>query len=175
MSTFARKFKGQMPEAVDKEFDQLIAALNTKVGSVMARCVVFHNTVQSIPDSTDSILSFSTTELDEAANMRLAASNSYIKAPVDGFYWVRARVFFNSGTGYRQVKLLKRSVVLAEAECRIPAGAGGTGDTVEVCWQGNLNATDTLWVQAQQVTGGALNVGSGSRELTNELVVIQLF
>ncbi len=140
------------------------------------RCVAFHNTTQSVSDSTATALSLNSEDIDTTTMHDTVTNNSRVTVPTggDGFYLVIGFTSFAANaTPYREIAIRKNGTTLLVDRLAIPSAAVAQGETV--MWMGNLVATDYVELYIVQTSGGALNVGSATRANSSTLSVVKLW
>ncbi len=141
------------------------------------RCVAFNNTVQSINDSTLTVLTFNAEDVDVGAMHSTSANTSRLTVPTGagGFYQIiGASAFANNATGTRALEIFKNGTTALQYGQVVNAGAGSLV-VINVIWCGNLAAADYVELRAQQNSGGALDIGSATREFSASLTAIKLW
>jgi hypothetical protein len=130
--------------------------------SDVPRCRLTHNAAQSLTTATLTVLAFNTEIYDAAAPNAMhdtTVGNSRITIPSNGAGWylLSANVeFAANATGIRQVQIRINGVTVI-ASVIVPATAAGTC-RLNVSTMYRMAVGDYAEVQAQQTSGGALNV-----------------
>lgn len=140
------------------------------------RAVAYHNATQSIADTTLTTVTLNSEDVDVGTLHDLVTNNSRITVPTggDGFYLVRAHIpYAANATGYRYAAILKNGSVIEQ--CIYPGSDAADITSVECTYLGTLAAADYIEMQAKQHSGGALNVGSASRNAAVSLSVVKLW
>lgn len=141
------------------------------------RCSAYNNTTQSINDSTFTALTFNSEDFDVASMHDTASNTSRLTVPTggDGVYLVIGHASFaGNATGARVAQLYKNGATALKRTTMNNAGAGTTV-LVPVSEILVLVAGDYIELRALQDSGGALNTGSATRDLTNTLSMIKLW
>lgn len=144
--------------------------------ATQARCIAYHNTTQSLTDSTLTLLSFNSEDVDTAAMHDNVTNNTRITIPTggDGYYIISGKVVFATNTVGERLVYLYKNGALVKVGMRMAAGA--SGDVfMSVPWQLPLVAGDYLELVGYQTSGGNLNVGSATRTISTELCVCKLW
>jgi len=140
------------------------------------RCIAYHSTTQSIPDSTSTMLNLNNEDVDVGSMHDTSVNNTRITVPTggDGLYLVFGQTgFAANGTGYREIGIRKNGgTVVVDRYCLPTAGFTTTEGIV---WMGVLAAADYVELFAQQTSGGSLNVGSTNRYDASQLYVVKLW
>jgi hypothetical protein len=139
------------------------------------RCVAYHSTTQSVPDSTVTVVELDSEEVDVGGPLHdLVTNNSRVTVPAGagGFYVAVGTVGFASAAAGSVLapRLTKNGATDLVAIVPAPALTGNP-TIAQLQWAGVLAATDYLELRAYQQTGGALNIGSATRSFTNALAV----
>lgn len=145
--------------------------------SVQPRAGVYNNTTQSINDSTNTALTFNTEDFDVGAMHDTGSNTSRLTIPASagGLYWVNANTTFASNaTGYRHLFIRKNGTT------NVLTGALNLGNATTVTMINCsgilvLSAGDYLEIMAFQSSGGALNVGSATREFSSQFQIVKLW
>lgn len=142
------------------------------------RMAAFHNTTQSINDSTWTVLSLNSEEFDVGAMHDTGSDTSRGTVPANGggvYLCIGAASFAGNGTGYRGVRFLKGGATIVGSATIVDPNE--TDTTVLQCMALlSLSAADYIEVQAFQSSGGALNTGNAStRHAQNALYMVKLW
>lgn len=154
--------------------DQTSHALSS---ATQPRAVAYNSAVQSINDSTLTVLTFNSEDVDVGAMHSTSANTSRLTVPTagGGFYLiVGAAGFANNATGTRALEIFKNGTTALQYGQVANAGAGSLV-VINVVWAGVLAATDYVELRAQQSSGGALDIGSSTREFASSLTAIKLW
>jgi len=155
-----------------------VNALETAFISGQARCSAFHNTTQSLTDSTETALSFNSEDFDVGTLHDTSTNNSRITVPASnaGVYLaVGAAGFAPSATGLRYIVLRKNGTTKL-AMVTMPSNTAGSGTIIQVSACLSLAVADYIEVIAFQSSGGALNVGHATaREQQNSLQLVRIW
>jgi len=144
------------------------AALNVN------RCVAYHNTTQSIPDTTETSASLNSEDTDVGGLHSTVTNNSRITIGITGFYHLAARVFFAANASGARSMYLKKNGSTYPAQVSPGFAANNTFVLGEVSADVELTAGDYIELRVLQSSGGALDIGSASRHLSTELRVTML-
>lgn len=143
------------------------------------RCVAYHNTTQSIPDSTTTVLSFNSEDLDVGTMHDLVTNNSRVTVPAsgDGLYLAIASVSYAAPVGnvMFQVSIKKNGTTELERLGIEQPATGGLLPRFTISTLVALVATDYLEVTTFQNSGGAVNAGFATRALSNSLSLVKLW
>lgn len=138
------------------------------------RCSAYHNTTQSIADSTWTALSLNSEDYDVGTMHSTSVNTSRITVPTNhgGLYLVSGKACFGSNaTGFRGVAIYKNGSPVFVKQLQ-PVTGSLTID--EIVASIVLVATDYLEVFAFQNSGGALNVGDAARQNSNHLQLTKI-
>lgn len=130
--------------------------------SEVPRCRLTHNAVQTLTTATLTVLAFNTEIYDAAAPNAMhdtVTNNSRITVPTGGAGWyaLQANVeFVANATGVRQVQIRVNGTTVI-ASTIVPTTAAGVC-RLNISTMYRLNVGDYAEVQAQQTSGGNLNV-----------------
>lgn len=145
--------------------------------SVQPRAGVYNNTTQSINDATNTALTFNTEDFDVGTMHDTGSNTSRLTIPASagGLYWVDANATFaTNATGYRQLFIRKNGTTNVLSGV-INLGNATTVTQVNCSGLVVLAAADYLEVMAFQSSGGALNVGSATREFSAQFQIVKLW
>jgi hypothetical protein len=119
---------------------------------------VYHNTTQSIPNSTFTTVTFNSELFDTDGVHSTTVNTSRLTCVTTGKYLVTANIAFAANaTGYRRI-LLRANAATDLAE-DIRSNVGGSLHTIcSLQSQIGLTAGDYIEILAWQDSGGALNV-----------------
>lgn len=166
-STFAggATFNGSMT------FSTLVFAPNQPT------CWVFHATTQSIPDQAETAVTFNSEDKDNASIHSTSATPTRLTVPAgsSGTYIVHGRVSFAASAAASnifRIALKKNASSYVEVVQQVVTGGVGAGPTIAVAGQTFLDGTGymELYAYQQQIgSTGALNIGSATREFSNQL------
>lgn len=129
-----------------------------------ARCSVYNNATQSIPDATLTALTFNAEDYDQGGMHSTSSNTSRVTIPSshNGIYLMTGQIVFASnGTGVRTGAFYKNGSLLYTNE-QITAISGAV-TIVNVCAMASLAVADYIELFGYQNSGGALNVGSATR------------
>jgi hypothetical protein len=140
-----------------------------------SRCMVYNNAVQSIPNTTTTILTFNSEDYDVTAMH--VAGDSLISIPVTGGYLISARTqFAANATGQRTLFLYEVIGNTMLAELNVPATTGGFITTLVIPGiPFAMTAGQQVHLRVYQASGGALDAGSATRADASQLSVIRLW
>lgn len=130
--------------------------------SDVPRCRLTHNAVQTLTTATLTVLAFNTEIFDAAAPNAMhdtVTNNSRITIPTGGagWYMINGNVeFVANATGVRQVQIRHNGATVI-ASVIVPTTAAGVC-RLNVSAQYRMNVGDYVELQAQQTSGGNLNV-----------------
>lgn len=147
--------------------------------AVQPRCVAYHNTTQSINDSTWTTANFNSEDLDVGTMHDTVTNNSRVTIPTSGagLYLVTAIIAFDANaTGIRAARMIKNGVTATQLQ-QVGMANGGASNSVTgtLCCLLSLAAADYIEVQAYQNSGGALNIGSTARASSNTIQIVKLW
>jgi hypothetical protein len=169
--------KGVPYDVFQQMIDEIIAMGSTFV-SGRARASAFHNTTQSLTDSTETILNFNSEDFDVGGVHDTATNNSRMTVPANntGIYLaIGSAGFAPNATGFRYVVLLKNGTTKV-AMTTTPSNTAGSGSIMQVSACLSLAAADYIEVIAFQSSGGPLNAGHiTAREQQNSLQLLRLW
>jgi hypothetical protein len=139
------------------------------------RCIAYHNTTQSVPDATETVLLLNSEDVDVATMHDTVTNNSRITIPTggDGFYHVigYTTVQFNI-TGYRRLSISKNGTPFRTVQ--FPAGPNNSADEgILIDRYLQLAAGDYLELSLKHTGGSALNAGSATRADSTELCAVK--
>lgn len=119
----------------------------------------------SVSSGVSTTVTWQTEDYDTARMVNLAAAADRITITRAGLYHVAGNVIFaSSGTGIRNLVLLRNGVSYLEENQVDAVSAGGFQTPLKVTTDVVLGAGDYVQLVAVQNSGGALNIGqSGSR------------
>lgn len=140
------------------------------------RAVAYHNTTQSVNDSTAAPLSLNSEDVDTATMHDLVTNNSRITIATgcDGFYRVTAGTTFAADAdGYREIAVRKNGTTLMVDAFRVPFAVVGTYE--QITWSGDLVATDYVELYIVHTAGAALNIGSATRAQSSTLQAVRVW
>lgn len=131
-----------------------------------ARAVVYHNTTQSIANSTATAVVWNTETSDSASLHSTSVNTSRMTIPSGegGTYLIVGYIdWAANATGVRQayLRLSTGSLVLTNVIDNAVAGGGTTPQVVTAVYP--LAAGEYVEVVASQTSGGALNINANSR------------
>lgn len=141
------------------------------------RCSAYHNTTESISSATWTSASLNSEDYDVGTMHDTVTNNSRITVPTNGggLYLITASVSFAANaTGIRSTRIRKNGSTLLLQGTSSTIG-GSITPLIPLSTVASLNATDYIEVQAYQDSGGALNIGSSSNELSNRLQLVKLW
>lgn len=141
------------------------------------RCSAYHNTTESISSATWTSASLNSEDYDVGTMHDTVTNNSRITVPTNGggLYLITASVSFAANaTGIRSTRIRKNGSTLLLQGTSSTIG-GSITPMIPLSTVASLNATDYIEVQAYQDSGGALNIGSSSNELSNRLQLVKLW
>lgn len=138
------------------------------------RCSAYHNTTQSLTDSTWTALSLNSEDYDVGSMHSTTVNTSRVTIPTNhgGLYDLNAQVCFAlSGTGLRGVSFYKNGTAISMTQ-----GPSTTASllVLHAVAKATLVAGDYIEVYAYQSSGGALNSGNATRSLANVLQVTKI-
>jgi hypothetical protein len=118
---------------------------------------VTNSTSESIPNSSNTVLTFDTNEYDNAGMHSTSTNTSRLTAPVSGVYEVVGDVAWaEKSTGGRTLAILKNgSTNVGDSSVSVNSGVYGTEE--EVTTQVRLSAGDYVVLSGFQNSGGPLN------------------
>lgn len=141
-----------------------------------ARAIAYHNTTQSINNTTETVLNLNSEDVDTATMHDTATNNSRITIPTggDGFYLFTVKVpFASNAVGERFIRAFKNGVAHKMLERQ---SANTVDDTVLTgSFMLQLAAADYIEIAAYQSSGGALNIGSATRSSSTEICATKLW
>jgi hypothetical protein len=134
------------------------------VAPAFSGCSLHNNNVaQSIPNTTDTALTYSTEHFDTDGYHSTASNTDRLTIPVTGYYQVRAAVWFHDNTtGFRQLTVRNSAGTVLLLERVAPVSGAGAYTTVATSGVLYLTAGDYIRVTVYQNSGGALNAYSES-------------
>ncbi len=141
------------------------------------RAVAYNSAVQSVGDSSLTVLTLDSEDVDVGAMHSTSVNTSRLTVPAGagGFYVAFGQSSFApNATGVRALELFKNGATALAYTQQISAGAG-TLAAFNVLWAGVLAAADYVELRAFQSSGGALNVGNGTREFAAALTAVKLW
>jgi hypothetical protein len=118
---------------------------------------------QSIPNSTDTKITFTSEYFDTDAFHDNGSNTSRITIPsgLGGYYLIGAHVqFATNASGTRALRLMKNGATINGTGGSLPAGAAALG--LETNTIVSLVATDYIEADLYQTSGGSLNAGGTS-------------
>lgn len=122
-------------------------------------CRVYRTTLQVIPNSTNTAITFDAEEFDTATMHSTVTNTSRITVPVDGIYMVGANVLWEgSATGARALFLVVDGATTFQS-ANGPGAAGG--QTQQVTTMVSLSASSYVEAFVVQFSGGDLDVTVG--------------
>lgn len=145
------------------------------------RAQAFHNTTQSIADSTWTTLNLNSEDFDVGACHDNVTNNPRLTVPAggDGLYLVCGVVSFAANTtGVRGARLMKNAGAVSINCASIVPGASGAGAGSQVVTMAlaPLVAGDYVYMDGFQTSGAALNAGNAAtRYLQTQLFFVKLW
>jgi hypothetical protein len=141
------------------------------------RCSAYHNTTQSLTNLAWTWVEFNSEDFDTGGMHDTAVNNDRVTIPAGGagLYLIVGKVWFAANaTGVRalNVVLNGNNSVMQLGFAPAP-GSDSTSCPIALLWP--LSAGDYISVQAYQASGGALNIGSATRSMSNQLQVVKLW
>lgn len=124
---------------------------------------VYNSAYISIPNNTDTVLTFNTENFDTNSYHDTSTNTSRLTVPADGKYLITANVgFAANATGYRYAQIKKNGSTNV-CQVGINFTNSGTFDTqLTATTVVNAVTSDYFEIQVYQNSGGALNGGSTS-------------
>lgn len=169
MNALSLRFREQLDETTGNELEQLVASLNSILGSLTAAasfirygCASYGNTNQAIATGTFTAVTFDSDEWDVGNCHSTTANPTRFTVPHGGagVYLLSAVIsFMTSAVGQRIIKVTKNGQEI-RGNGYIMTSTGGvyvTGMSFSLVTP--LNDGDYLEVIAYQDTGGNLNIG----------------
>ncbi len=150
---------------------------HTLSSATQPRAVAFNSAVQSVADSTLTVLTLDSEDVDVGGMHSTSANTSRLTVPAGaaGFYYVFGQSSFAANaTGVRGLELFKNGATALAFSQQISTGAGPIA-AFSVLWAGALIATDYVELRAYQNSGGALNIGNATREYASALTAVKLW
>lgn len=151
--------------------------LNGKIFIDTPRCAAFHNTTQSINNAVLTALNLNSEDFDVGTMHDTAVNNTRVTIPSGqgGLYLLIGQASFaTNSTGVRSVAFRKNGTTTL-SQVQVGADDGVSQSSVSHSHIVVLAAADYIELMAAQSSGGALNIGSASAELSNRLQVIRLW
>lgn len=128
-----------------------------KLGNVAIWARVFHNTSQSIPNNTVTVVTFNSERWDTDVIHDNATNNSRLTCKTAGVYDIGANVrFASNATGMRSLRLRLNGVTDIAEENR--TALSGVATVFIVFTEYLLAVNDYIEVSAFQNSGGSLNI-----------------
>lgn len=142
--------------AVDSSGRQLVVTYPKKVS-----VTVYHDSNQSIPNATDTLLSFNS-ELEDTDNQHdNSTNNDRLTCKIAGKYIITfVGGFASNATGYRRFYIRLNATTSIGFDDTNALNGVGTYRTLSI--QYPLEVDDYIQAYAKQNSGGALNVAAGS-------------
>lgn len=141
------------------------------------RCGAYNNAGQSVSSATWTSATLNSEDYDVGTMHDTVTNNSRITVPTNGggLYYICGIISFDSNaTGVRAGRLRKNgSTVLMQ--CNQPNAGATDAVSIPLNTVVSLNATDYIEMQGYQNSGGALNIGSATRELGCTLQMVKLW
>lgn len=136
----------------------------TEFIEVPAQCGAFHNTTQSISNTTWTAAVFNS-ELVDTSNLHDTATNTdRINVPRTGKYRITAQAeFAGNATGYRQARVTVNGSALARSTKIVPNNGASLEAQASIEIYAILTAGDIVRLEAYQDSGGSLNLTSNTR------------
>lgn len=125
------------------------------------RCRVYNSANISIPNNTDTALTFDSERFDTDTMHSTAVNTGRITFTTGGVYEVGASVSFPSSTGIRSVVVALNGVTSLVGQ-RTTALGGGFADILSCSTIYSFSAADYITVIVYQSSGAALNVSAAS-------------
>lgn len=123
---------------------------------VFARVRVSLTSTESISDSTITPVPWDQADFETVSTMWDVANPTRLVAPTTAFYMAFGGLdYAGNVTGDRSVYITKNGASLPETAITIP---GASGSIISIAWAGVLAANDYLELEAEQDSGGPLNV-----------------
>lgn len=157
---------------INADLDIIDAAVSGNAsGSIWAR--VYHNTTQSIANTTPTNLAFNSERYDTNVIHDNSTNNSRLTCKTAGVYLMSATVAFAvNATGTRMVSILINGTT-SLASVHATAAVGGLTTRIVTTTIYPMAVNDYIEASVYQSSGGALNVDSGAN-YTPEFMMIRL-
>lgn len=145
--------------------DDIAYLYSVSQGLTLSGCKVKRTSDQSIPDSTDTDVTWVTEVFDYGSWWSTGATVTVPAGAIPSGYTTIAVMmiarlkFASNGTGVRRVTILQNG---STVETRTIGGLSGDPTTADLVEVFTVAAGDTIKVQAYQTSGGALNLSSAS-------------
>jgi hypothetical protein len=131
-----------------------------------AQCGVFHNTTQSVADTTWTVAVFNSELVDTSGlhDTTLDDRRDRVNVPRTGKYRITAQAeFAANATGYRQARITVNGSALARSTKIVPNNGASLEAQASIEIYAILTAGDIVRLEAYQDSGGALNLTSNTR------------
>ena len=164
--------KGDPGEVTQAELDAVTSQLADITNKQYAR--VYHNTIQSIADGTDTYLAFNSERVDTNAMHDVVTNNSRLTCKVAGTYLIIAQVVWSnaSGVGQRSAGIRLNGTTMI-ANSSIP-GVESQYVSMSCSTIYTLAVNDYVEVRVRQTSGGALSVIDSSTPMGTDFMMIKV-
>jgi hypothetical protein len=131
-----------------------------------AQCGVFHNTTQSVADTTWTVAVFNSELVDTSGlhDTTLEDRRDRVNVPRTGKYRITAQAeFAGNATGYRQARITVNGSALARSTKIVPNNGASLEAQAGIEIYALLTAGDIVRLEAYQDSGGSLDLTSNTR------------
>lgn len=129
-----------------------------------AQCGAFHNTTQSVANTTWTAALFNSEILDTSNLHDTATNTDRVNVPRTGKYRITAQAeFAGNATGYRQARVTVNGSALARSTKIVPNNGASLEAQSSIEIYAVLTAGDIVRLEAYQDSGGSLNLTSNTR------------
>ncbi len=141
------------------------------------RAGVFNSTTQSINDNTATALTFDSEDFDTQALHSTASATSKLTIPTDGggVYFVSGQASFAANAIGQRSAIIKKNGTTELCYSNFQNAGVGIAPVIQVHQIVTLAAADYIELFGYQNSGGALNTGSATKQIGNQLQICKLW